>query len=515
MKFIRFAIPALICLIAWSCSERNEDPVPAPGTSTSYLRLALSVAGHSQSRVGPAAGEDGDGREDGVNKENDIDNIAIFIYEDNGAGLDSDAATPLLAKSYATRLNMTEENGILVCTLPLGNYNPSSKHRAVVVANAGDITDEINTLGELRTRPAINAWTPAANIAETKGFLMASAYNGAKRPSDNDGHIRVLHNGNGTAKNPNFATSVAIERAAARIDIMYGSPDMPCTSGLYYHVKSAQNSKLIITHILPVNLMKEPSYTLKHLTMSTTNLDLLVCADETTDAAGNAANYIVTPSTFAMGEDTAPSSITKWFGKSEAAYIRSNPSTIVDEGIAIARATDITIPQPIDGYTQYRIIGYANENTQLPEAQDSRFISGLALRAIYRPAKIYRDADLSDFFQGDIDGTTFWLLRPTEQEMGEDNCIYFASETAAIEYQKQHPELLATIEYFPGGICYYNLWLRHAGELCAIVRNNIYRVAFSFTGPGHPTPELTEPHNIESRIFVRRWNFRPQSEILM
>ncbi len=515
MKFIRFAILSLMSLLAWSCSDRGDAPEPAPVGDASFLRLTLAVADHSHSRVGPAAGEDGDGREDGVNKENDIENIAVFIYDDSGAGLDSDADTPLIAKAYATRSSMTQENGSLVCTLPLGEYRATNNHRAVVVANAGDITADVNTLGELRTRPATDAWTPAPAIAATSGFLMASAYNGAARPADDDGHVRMLHDGEGSAKNPNFATSVSIERAAARIDIMYGYPDMEATSGLFYRVKSAQGSTLFLTHAMPVNLMQEPSYTLKHVTMSTTNLGLLVCGDETTDADGNAANYTVEPTTFAKGDDTGAATLSQWYGNTAAAYIRSKPATVVNEGVALASVPDMTVPQPVDGYNKYRIIAYANENTMLPEAHDSRFITGLALRAIYRPAKIYRDAELTDSFQGLVEGSTFWLLRPTAQTMGDDYCLYFASEAVALEYQKKHPELIATVEHFPGGVCYYNLWIRHAGDLCAIVRNNIYRVALSFTGPGHPTPELTEPLNIESRIFVRRWNFRPQSEILM
>lgn len=514
MKFIRFAILALMTVLAWSCSDKNEPFMAAPEQSAaSYLRLTLSVANPTKSRVSPAAGEDGDGREDGVNKENNISNIAIFIYDDHGDGLDSDPTTPLIATGFATRNAMTEENGSLVCTVPMGSYKPSNSHRAIVVANAGNITDKVSTLGELRTYPVTNAWTPAQTIAGCSDFVMSSAYNGAKRPDD-DGHVRVLHSGTPTATNPNFAVSVSIERVAARIDIMYGPGVNPGTSGLFYNVKSALNSTLILTHVLPVNLMQQPTYMLKHVTDGTDTSLLLICGDETASPDGVATNYVITPHTLMKQAEIPASTLTDWYGHTRAGWIRNNPDEIAD-GIAIARLTDMNVPQPVEGNNKYRIICYANENTQLPDAQTSQFISGLVFRSIYRPKKIFTDADLTHSIAGALEGTTFWLLRPSNQLMGEDNCLYFASQEAASEYQSRHPELISTIDHYPGGICYYNLWIRHAGDFCAIVRNNIYRIALSFTGPGQPTPELTEPNNIESRIFVRRWNFRPQSEILM
>ena len=48
-----------------------------------------------------------------------------------------------------------------------------------------------------------------------------------------------------------------------------------------------------------------------------------------------------------------------------------------------------------------------------------------------------------------------------------------------------------------------------------IVRNNIYRVALNFQGIGQPTPEIREPYAVTSRIYVIKWNFRPQPEIIM
>ena len=100
-----------------------------------------------------------------------------------------------------------------------------------------------------------------------------------------------------------------------------------------------------------------------------------------------------------------------------------------------------------------------------------------------------------------------------------------SNEVAAEAYRRSHPEDMGQVEEFPAGECYYNLWLRHARVEGAgaqdtpmgygIVRNNIYRVGVSFTGPGRPNADVSEPENIESRIFVRKWNFRLHPTIIM
>ena len=83
---------------------------------------------------------------------------------------------------------------------------------------------------------------------------------------------------------------------------------------------------------------------------------------------------------------------------------------------------------------------------------------------------------------------------------------------------------MAEITKFADGICYYNVWLRHANVDSnphltfpmeyGIVRNNIYRVGVSkVTGPGTPSPSKDGPEHIYLRIFAREWNLRTQPPI--
>lgn len=261
--------------------------------------------------------------------------------------------------------------------------------------------------------------------------------------------------------------------------------------------------------------MLAPSYTLKHVSDGKDTSALLVCGDETT-SAGVATNYVVEPSTLLKTGDVADAMLGTWYGDSRASYLRGNTAAFNAGAIVPLLGEALPVAVPDGPETSFLTLAYANENTVTDaQADDWRFVTGLAFRAVYRPARIYTDAACSASVAPERGGSTFWLVRPTRQEMREEDCLYFTTESAARAYASAHPELLATVTGYEGGVCYYNLWLRHAGDLPGIVRNNIYRVGLSFTGPGEPQPEITIPKYVESRIFVRKWNFRPQGEILM
>ena len=86
-----------------------------------------------------------------------------------------------------------------------------------------------------------------------------------------------------------------------------------------------------------------------------------------------------------------------------------------------------------------------------------------------------------------------------------------------------------TLTEYPDGICYYNMWIRHANDNTAdpgpdrrspmeygIVRNNVYRISFTFHGPGNLTPDNPRPtEHMRTVIYVRPWAFHRHPEIIM
>lgn len=97
MRITYAFILAFLPLLLAGCDNRREAGGEEPD-APAYLKLTVAVA--PQSRSNPSPGEEGDGREDGVRKENDIEDITLFIY--SGRAMDSIPMPPLRSCSAAT-----------------------------------------------------------------------------------------------------------------------------------------------------------------------------------------------------------------------------------------------------------------------------------------------------------------------------------------------------------------------------------------------------------------------------
>lgn len=216
------------------------------------------------------------------------------------------------------------------------------------------------------------------------------------------------------------------------------------------------------------------------------------------------------------------------------------------------------------------IIGYANENTHPTDCFHRNYLTGMAFRGVYVPADIYTaydevaddgktttgltsmtDAEVVNFgiaeTTNEENKTKIYRYSPTagkSQKQLEKESKYFVNKTDAENYAKAHPAEMGIITAYNaikhdtkdadgntvkklGFICYYNVWLRHYNDEndkktdphphlpmeYATVRNNIYRLAVSFTGPGDPTPTMREPDAMKARIFVRKWNYKKESTL--
>ena len=347
---------------------------------------------------------------------------------------------------------------------------------------------------------------------------------------------------------------------------------------LTYSVKVSNNettdNKVYILNVLPVNVMQQPSFLFKKVT-AVAPADVIggwtqsFLADieqfnwagkETSDniaaTSPNAdmpTNYVMERHTFAKSSDGKTGDIPIWYGSTATSQI-------------VTAITDRS-KGAISGYYNYQrvrgagdpdynsdwvsVISYANENTHPVDCYHSNYLTGLAMGALYIPAEIYKSYDVNS--NGEkypvamtdeertnfgVDSKNIYRYSPSkDSRVVESATLYFSNEEAMKAYAKDHPEDNAVITSFDSyfytkdgkkelGIkCYYNLWLRHYNNESAdpqqsypmeyaIVRNNIYRVALSFSGPGDPTPTMREPDTMQARIFVRKWNQRVENKPL-
>ena len=535
--------------LAWSCSSDPETPINNGGDEekgTTYLRVEMGTV--TPSRSNPTGGEEGDGSIPGTNHEDEIHDLNLFVYYDaeDGAGLDATESTPFLISKYLdnTTLAACRLGTSQTYLIPVDPFMANPTHRIAVVANVGDITASVTNLGQLRTYQPANSFTAAAQIQAYDRFIMANAYNGARHAS-NDGRVRIPDGDQpGSRENP-LLCEVWLERMAARFDLMFDNDFDEATATLPCEVQGTAN-RVMLTHAMPVNVMQKGSFLFKHVTEGADiNGATLICGDEllTPGSATSQpvpANYVIEPRT-ALKTSATPD-VASWFGAtaigtlSEASSFAGGSEALRD---AVARRTTLND----DGHRWSTILGYGNENTAHCDVLDTQLLTGLLLRAVYSPATVYSSIDaatgeptapvattVTTGGLTDASGNSVTLVRysPTAANgtVDESSALYFNNVAAANAYAALNPADRAVITVYPAGMCYYNIWVRHAGEQLAdphvrypmefgVVRNNVYRIGFTFHGPGSPDIVHRLPENIDARVFVRPWAFRRHPVIIM
>ena len=516
---------AAVCMAA--CHPEAVEDDPRQGEA--YVRLTLQLPSAGTRAVVPQGGEDGDGREPGTDAENEIKDIWVYILR-HISGMDAPDETPLLYTGWfkeETAEKWTRTTQGVEVTFVIQGYHAEEGDRVIAVANGGALLPKPTNLGELRNQTAYAAW----NKTDGTQFVMSSAYNDAS-----EGRISVTSK-QGTKADP-YVSELHIQRAAARIDLMYNLTANLSSTGeeLIYKVyadpdapSSTVLGQMRLRHVIPVNLMQQSSYMIKRVTSSDDiTSPLRYGAKEQTTADGTPTNYVVEPHTMSKTGTVTDADLNAWYGSTRVDAVHANPASYLSStGIAAYASTETEKTGLGDNFTHIRTLAYTNENTQDKGHHSPDFMTGLLLRAVYQPMKVYTDKDCTTEYSPMSDyatGHDFWRYSPTKKAMKEADCIYFSNQAAAEAYKAEHPTDMAEITKFADGICYYNIWLRHANVDSnphltfpmeyGIVRNNIYRVGLSkVTGPGTPTPSKDGPEHIYLRIFVREWNLREQPPI--
>ena len=264
-------------------------------------------------------------------------------------------------------------------------------------------------------------------------------------------------------------------------------------------------------------------------------------------------NYVIERHTAEKNSDGIAGDLTAWYGTTRTEQVKTDiVSTAKGSMNGYYHGTPNSASTPDYGCDRIAILSYANENTHPTDCYHSNYLTGMAFRAVYVPEKIYSSyGDVTDeegktttkLIEATSKPDKIYRYSPTTKDQVEKNSIYFTDRSEAEKYANAHPQDMAIITpkkpsenedaYFTatehdgkwGFICYYNLWLRHYNDEgddpqinypmeYATVRNNIYRVAVSFRGPGDPTPTMREPDTMKARIFVRKWNYREEDKLV-
>ena len=474
-------INMMCCTALVSCfsDDYSNCPIVDNSRQDTYLTLTISTTSNvAGTRTNPNGGQDGDGREYGINNENNIYNLNLILYDvDDTDGINNNS-NPELNIHYLNEVNFSglaaNNYTYRTAVIEIENFLITSKTHLIVVANLGDLTSKsISTLSELRNYILYDAvYTSGATMADYNYFAMASAV---------QSNITLVKDGKplGTEANP-VLISTTIERLASRIDIVPNAT----INGTYYEYAINNNSadKIRVTHITPFNVWSPSGgeYLLKRVSTTGSTSDQIILGNET-PVSGVQTNYVLSP--YMLNSDGMQKSASYWNSNASTVkewYHNHITSTLTTKTVKPITNTDAS-------NNQYYILDYVQENTLLKENQMNCFSTGVVLQATYIPEKVYL-ADGTTLATYAV-GSTFWML---------NGKFYNQSVAGATQYTN--------------GICYYRYYIRHSNDNVlgqmdkmeyGIVRNNIYRLAInSFQQIGDASPQPSVPTIMDEYLKI-------------
>ena len=422
-----------------------------------YMQVRVKVDATARSRA-PQGGENGDGREAGVNHENDIHDVTLLLYTTNpeDAGINATAGQATLTHALyfpsVGERKTAADGSAYYETVPREMATPldiTKRYHVIVIANAGDLTQELSgkSLPLIRDYLVKQAWRETTPISEYDYFVMSS---------ERDDVLSFdSQTGTGTRQSP-YLVETHIERLAARLDFDT-SGGIADSEGnyIYYDVYDDVSGgqpigKFVLQQVMPFNQMVYGSTLIKRV--ATNNpVDITYLGEETAEQ-GVATNYVLD----ALYETEKNSS-----------HYRNYVAVSSElDGVEIPALWNVSGKSKVGSNTYY-ILDYTLENTTLNNATD--FATGLLFRGTY-----YTNAEWGD---------------------------------------GSHPE--------GGTIKTYPYYIRHSDPTgygttadpmhYGIVRNNIYRVKISRVIEEPTTSDIS----LAITIKVRKWALYEHSEIVM
>lgn len=299
MKTITLSLLALLLVMSFaSCASDTTSDLPLPSKDMkAYLQVKVTVEGSGDTRASradkePDGGEDGNGREPGINKENDVNSLTVLLYKSDKDKKDLSEADATIDYVYTfTNLNkVTTSSGsdATYTTVPreIDASIVGKNYHVIVIANADDMTSKCKgKISEVRDLQMSKVCTRDADITNFSNFIMSSK---------TDAMIDFTKEGSETDP---YVVNVDIERLAARIDIIPNATYDKTNQGYYYNVMDGTNvvGGFKLESVTPTNVMTKGEYLIKRVSPNAAVSAVTYFGLETKDAANKAINYVVCP----------------------------------------------------------------------------------------------------------------------------------------------------------------------------------------------------------------------------
>lgn len=301
MKTITLSLLALLLVMSFaSCASDTTSDLPLPSKDMkAYLQVKVTVEGSGDTRASrattgrPQGGEDGDGRETGLDNENEVNSLTVLLYKSDKDDLSDDNATIDYVYTF-TNLNKvtppTSGKDATYTTVPkeIDAAIVGKNYHVIVIANADDMTSSCKEkkISEVRDLQMSKVCTRDADITKFSNFIMSSK---------EDAKIDFTTN-KGSETDP-YQVEVDIERLAARIDIIPNATYDGTGKGYYYNVMDGTNviGGFKLESVTPTKVMTSGEYLIKRVSSDKDVLAVTYFGFETNDADNKATNYVVCP----------------------------------------------------------------------------------------------------------------------------------------------------------------------------------------------------------------------------
>lgn len=301
IKTITLSLLALLLVMSFaSCASDTTSDLPLPSKDMkAYLQVKVTVEGSGDTRAsrattGPQGGEDGDGRETGLDNENEVNSLTVLLYKSDKDDLSDDNATIDYVYTFTglkKATTPTSGKDATYTTVPReidAAIVGSKNYHVIVIANADDMTSRCKgkKISEVRDLQMSKVCTRDADITKFSNFIMSSK---------NDAKIDFTKEGSETEP---YVVDVNIERLAARIDIIPTAAFDGTSQGYYYNVMDGTNviGGFKLESVTPTKVMTKGEYLIKRVSSDKTVSSVTYFGEEKMDATTKAStNYVVCP----------------------------------------------------------------------------------------------------------------------------------------------------------------------------------------------------------------------------
>lgn len=279
-----------------SCASDTTSDLPLPSKDMkAYLQVKVTVEGSGDTRASradkePDGGEDGNGREQGINHENEVNSLTVLLYESDKKDIAEADATIDYVYTFTNLNKVTTSSGsdATYTTVPreIDASIVGKNYHVIVIANADDMTSRCKgKISEVRDLQMSKVCTRDADITNFSNFIMSSK---------TDAMIDFTKEGSETDP---YVVNVDIERLAARIDIIPNATYVDTDKGYYYNVMDGTNviGGFKLESVTPIKVMTKGEYLIKRVSSDKTVSSVTYFGLETKDADNKATNYVVCP----------------------------------------------------------------------------------------------------------------------------------------------------------------------------------------------------------------------------